>query len=141
MGRRRETEKEKIDKYVVIDDDTGCWNWSGKLNQDGYGRLTINRSDERKDWLAHRFVYTFYRGDIEGEMTLDHICRNRRCVNPDHLEEVTIGVNLLRGNTFQAANKKKTHCKRGHPLSGDNLYKNSGRRHCRECRKIASKKT
>jgi hypothetical protein len=77
---------------------------------------------------AHRYVYERLVGPIPAGMTLDHLCRNRACVNPAHLEPVTGPENTRRAVALQ------THCLRGHPLSGPNLYCRNGRRHCRECR-------
>ena len=108
----------------------GCWQWLGGKQENGYGRTTRRGSD----CLAHRFVYRRLRGEIPEGLTLDHLCRNRLCVNPDHLEPVTAGENVLRGVGPCAVNARKTHCHKGHPLSGDNLYvKPNGRRRCRIC--------
>lgn len=123
-------------KYVV-DAETGCWNWTGYINRDGYGVGSL----KRKSGAAHRLVFAFHKGPIPEGLTLDHLCRNRRCVNPDHLEPVSIRENLLRGDTFQARNAAKTHCIHGHPLSGNNLYIHPGRgvRDCRICRRLANR--
>ncbi len=113
---------------------SGCWNWVGAINRgDGYGRI-CSRYDRQKHETAHRVVYETAVGAIPDGLDLDHLCRNRRCVNPAHLEPVTRQVNILRGETVTAANAKKTHCLHGHPLSGDNLrIKPNGRRECRTC--------
>jgi len=66
-------------------------------------------------------------------MTVDHLCRNTCCINPDHMEIVTLAENILRGNCPSAINSRKTHCKRGHKLSGNNLLIFSGKRQCRIC--------
>ena len=141
MGRKRETPEQKIIKHISLDAKTKCWNWTGVPNKDGYGRLTLNNKDERKDWLAHRYVYTYYIGKIKDNMTLDHLCRNRICVNPEHLEPVLIGVNLLRGNTFQAKNSQKISCKRSHMFNNKNTYYHKGHRHCRTCRRLRASGT
>ncbi len=76
-----------------VDPDTGCWNWTRSRQPNGYGHLTINN----RQVLAHRFVYERDRGPIPAGMTLDHLCRNPRCVNPDHLEPVSHAENCRRG--------------------------------------------
>jgi hypothetical protein len=79
-------------------------------------------------------MYRHYIGEIPRGMTLDHICRNRDCCNPAHLEPVTVKENILRGDSLSARNARKTHCHRGHPLAGDNLsLPPSGGRKCKAC--------
>ncbi len=116
-------------------DEKGCWLWSGYLTPDGYGRFQLDRSSR----VAHRVGYEIYVGRIPDGLELDHLCRIRHCVNPDHLEAVTHEENLRRGE-IGTYNALKTHCPAGHPLSGDNLYVNSGRRHCRACNLAANKR-
>ena len=116
---------------VKVDDVTQCWNWQGCLNS-GYGVVRINNVNMR----AHRVAYEVNKVKIPEGLTLDHLCRNRKCVNPEHLEVVTRGENVLRGIGLTAINAKKTHCSNGHELSGDNLYlEPSGGRACRLCRR------
>lgn len=79
--------------HYTIDAECGCWLWSRAINNKGYGRLSINK----KQVLAHRYVYETVRGPIPGGLSLDHKCSNRRCVNPDHLEPVTHKENCRRG--------------------------------------------
>lgn len=103
-----------------------CWLWL-KCVTDGYGRLTVNG----KLLLAHRYSYELFKGKIEDDLQIDHLCRIRRCVNPDHLEAVTLTVNLLRGIS---ANALKTHCPKGHEYNALNTYFTStGNRKCRAC--------
>lgn len=84
--------------------------------------------------LAHRYVYEKEVGIIPKDFVIDHLCRNGLCVNPKHLEAVTNIENIMRGNGAPAINARKTHCVRGHELSGDNLYnRRSGKRACRTC--------
>lgn len=112
--------------------DGGCWEWTGGINWKGYGKTWFDGATRQ----AHRVMYELLVGPISDGMQLDHLCRNRSCVNPDHLEPVTSRVNTLRGNTFQAANAAKTRCPKGHPYDGENLYvKPNGERCCRACRK------
>jgi len=116
-----------------------CWTWTGARRGSGmYGAA----SDGKRQVFAHRFAYESERGKIPAGLTIDHLCRNHLCVNPWHLEAVTAKENLLRGNGAPAANARKTHCKRGHALSGDNLYAKSlrlGWRVCKTCARGAAK--
>jgi hypothetical protein len=110
--------------------DEGCWLWLASVTGGGYGRF----KHSGRMHVAHRVVYEQMVGPIPAGLTLDHLCRNRRCVRPDHLEPVTMRENVLRGNTITAANSKKTHCVRGHHLSGEALLiRRDGRRRCQIC--------
>ena len=113
--------------YVI--QENGCWEWVGAIKSTGYGVYQHAPSSR----LAHRAVYEMARGPIPPGLQLAHLCRNPGCINPDHLEAVTNRENSLRGESFSAKNAKKTHCKRGHALSGENLYVYQGRRYCRAC--------
>lgn len=117
-----------------------CMPWPGVIGSGGYGRLRHNGK-----WNpAHRFVYHNIVGPIPPGMVLDHLCRNRACVNPHHMEPVTNMENILRGVSFSAVNAKKTHCKHGHPFTGYNLCIKTcnGRQHryCRACQNQSSLK-
>lgn len=108
-----------------------CWNFTGGLDRDGYGRAFLNGKQGR----AHRIVYEALVGPIPKGLVIDHLCRNRRCVNPDHMETVTIAENVRRGDNVVALNPTKTHCPQGHPYSGENLYYDPrGWRGCKACR-------
>lgn len=116
---------------------TECWEWTGCLDDKGYGRITINN----KSVFAHRFSYQYFVGYLQRD--LDHLCRNRKCVRPDHLEPCSKIENVMRGESFSAINARKTHCLNGHLLSGDNLYffgKNKNKRGCRQCCRERSRK-
>jgi HNH endonuclease len=114
----------------------GCWIWKGHIDHGGYGTFRV-RSGPRGMEKAHRFSWMNIHGPIEQGLTVDHLCRNRRCVNPAHMEIVTRGENTLRGVSGSAQNARKTHCKRGHLLSEENIYpRKDGRRACRICRKL-----
>lgn len=116
----------------VVDDATGCWVWVKTIKSDtGYGVLRIDNQTH----YAHRLYYERNVGPIPDGLVIDHLCRRRSCVNPDHMEPVTSGENVLRGESAAARSARKTHCKHGHPLSGENLYAYKGKRHCRECQR------
>ncbi len=107
-----------------------CWLWSGALGGDGYGRFSVSR----RTLGAHRFAYELLVGPIPEGLTIDHLCRVPRCVNPAHLEAVTVGENVLRGDGESARRARQTHCKNGHLFDEANTYINPrGGRQCRAC--------
>lgn len=113
----------------------GCWLTSYKLNSAGYVVVIDQRGPRKRTLLGHRVVYEHFKGSVPEGLQLDHLCRDRGCVNPDHLEAVTPQVNQLRGDSVSGKNARKTHCPKDHPLSGDNLYVDpKGKRRCRLCR-------
>jgi hypothetical protein len=112
---------------------SGCWEWSKALNHGGYGTFAYGG----RRMGAHRAAWELLRGPIPAGLDVDHLCRNRRCVNPDHLEPVTRSVNLARGQVG-GWNRDITRCRQGHPFSPDNTYTDPrGWRGCRECRSAA----
>ncbi len=123
----------KVDKSGGPD---ACWPWTASLSQGtGYGAASFNG----KRAGAHRIAYELSKGPIPEGLTIDHLCRKRDCINPAHLEAVTLRVNILRSPTSAGAvNARKTHCKHGHPLSGSNLATWNTRRErvCKTCEKI-----
>lgn len=129
---------EIIDKYVEKTD--SCWIWRGSVNKNGYGQHgSTKRAGSIKQ--AHRKVYTLLVGTIPDGMQLDHLCRNRICVNPNHLEPVSPRENLLRSPfTTASINSQKTRCKWGHPFDLQNTRTHkSGKRECIKCKSIRSK--
>ena len=120
------------DKVEVVD--SGCWEWRGGLATNGYGRFNLGNG---KSAPAHRITYNLFKGDIPEGLEPDHLCRNRKCVNPDHIEAVTRRENIMRG-LLPATNRNlqlsKTHCPQGHSYDEINTYIDSrGYRHCRMC--------
>ena len=117
----------QVDEYLSarIESDGDCWVWTGARMKSGYG--VASRTGGSR--LAHRFSYTYHRAEIPDGLMLDHLCMNKSCINPWHLEPVTNAVNLAR---WAATN---THCIRGHEINGTNTYyrKNRPGRECRPC--------
>lgn len=108
-----------------------CWEWLGSKYQGGYGKYSAI--------LAHRISYELTRGHVPEDMCLDHLCKNRSCVNPEHLEIVTMVENVMRGESQHAKNARKTVCKSGHEFTPENTYKRRDRatRECKICRNVA----
>jgi hypothetical protein len=136
--------RDRFEEQVDRTDESGCWPWMGKISFPGYGRIGADRQDGKNRQLyAHRVAYEFYVGPIPEGMTLDHICRNRACVNPAHLEVVTRGENTRRGLLLRDWNPSsaKTHCPQGHPYDEENTYRTkSGRRLCVICKRESDKR-
>ena len=114
-----------------------CWLWTGHALKGGYRQINV----KGRTMLAHRWAYELLVGPIPDGLTLDHLCRNPSCVNPRHLEPVTMRENNLRGLGVSGVNARKTHCKHGHPYDERNTYKMpNGGRDCRVCINARSKK-
>ena len=116
----------------------GCWLWQGALTQapDGGGYGKFWWSIEQPHSLAHRAAWQLYRGEIPEGMTIDHRCNVRRCVNPAHLQVLTMRENILRGNGWAARNARKTSCANGHPYTPETTGTQKGTgRFCRICRR------
>lgn len=120
---------------------TPCWLWQGSKSKAGYGTVSISK----KIMYTHRVFFELLKGSIEKGLVIDHLCRNRSCCNPDHLESVTQKVNIQRGDTgiaggsvMGARNAARTHCKYGHEFNEDNTYYTAANpkiRYCKLCRK------
>lgn len=113
----------------------GCWIWPHGLTGAGYA---MGWWAGKKNALVHRVSYTYHKGPIPPGLHMDHLCRNRACANPDHLEPVTCRTNCLRGVSIAAANAKKTHCPNGHPFADSNLLTYTHPRTGRTTRRCAA---
>jgi hypothetical protein len=133
MPQRKNTIQDILLRLVICDPttlETGCWEWPGAKSVGGYGKSILNR----RYVYVHAAVYEHFCGPMPEGLELDHLCRNRACANFEHLEPVTHRENRVRGRN---ANEEKTHCLRGHPLSGETCYVNAkGHRRCRVCKMI-----
>ena len=135
-GNRYPSPLERFEAAYEPEPTSGCWLWFKNRMIHGYGRFSV----EDKDVLAHRWSYEHFIGPIPTGLTLDNLCRNRSCVNPNHLEPVTNRENILRGEGITAKNACKTYCLRGHPFDDLNTYhdKGGGRR-CKTCMRLCQR--
>lgn len=124
---------DRIFSKIIIDMETGCLNWIGNKDGQGYGLLKYNGKTER----IHRLMYANFIGSVPRGLNarknkqLDHKCKNKSCCNPSHLELVTQRENIIRGDGPSAINARKTHCNKGHIFPTD-----KNRRYCKVCDSI-----
>lgn len=116
-----EDPKQRLARLYQVDEETGCWLWTGAVDWVGYGEVWWKGKRHR----AHRAVFDAYRGAMPSE--LDHLCKTKRCVNPDHLEPVSRAENMRRLYATITA------CPKGHEYVPENIYMDHGKRRCREC--------
>jgi hypothetical protein len=121
--------------FYTHTDPHGCWTWRAARDRYGYGTIAV----DRKKRPAHRVSYSVFRGPIPEGMVIDHLCRNRACVNPWHMEPVTNEENVNRGLRSGA----KTHCVNSHEYTPENTYArpDSGKRKCRACNAAAVRRS
>lgn len=137
IGTVAPTRAEAFWARVTVGGLLDCWEWQGAVNENGYGVTSLDGRAVK----AHRFAWMLAGRPMPDGMELDHLCRNRRCVNPAHLEPVSGRENTLRGEGITAVNAQKTHCIRGHELTGDNLATRRGWRTCRACEAARMRRT
>lgn len=123
-------------KTIKLDE---CWLWAGSVSETDYGVIYYYDRGKTRNSRAHRVVYENYKGFIPKGLVIDHLCRVHRCINPEHLEAVTVEENVMRGVGATAKNARKTHCPEGHEFTPDNIitryHGSNGRpnRHCKTC--------
>lgn len=117
-----------------IQQEGDCWIWTGSKHR-GYGQFHPYGTPVR----AHRWSYEYHRAEIPEGLAIDHLCRNRACVNPWHLEPVTTQENNLRAEPWNFR-QRKTHCKHGHEFTEENTIQRADGRECRACQRSASKR-
>jgi len=127
--------KDDIYRRCVPEPNTGCWLWIGNYEAHGYGAIEM----KGKRYLAHRYAYLVFKGEIPEGLELDHLCRTPACVNPDHLEAVDHRTNILRGVSPMAFKAKSDTCPRGHlkPAPKVEVKGKPPIRRCVPCRRAA----
>jgi len=133
MASQPSSVSEVIDRFMqkFSVDSNGCWVWTEGRYSSGYGEFW----NGERNMVAHQFAYELFVGPIPDGLEPDHTCRQRACVNPEHLDPVTRRENIARGESHIARQMEQEVCHRGHELSGANLYVHRGHRHCRACRR------
>lgn len=120
--------------WEKVERSTGCWRWTAGCDADGYG--VFHMAGQARG--AHRVAFELLVGAIPGGLQIDHLCRNRGCVNPAHLEPVTPRENQRRADVALGIRSAATHCPQGHEYSPENTYMAKTKRNCRACRRVSA---
>lgn len=129
------SDHERFLSKIKVNQESGCWEWQKALTNSGYGKFHIINGD----YMTHRVSYSIFKEGLNTDLVVDHICKNRKCCNPNHLRLASFSENVLENSDSGAAiNKSKTHCIRGHELIPPNIISSkmkSGQmsRCCRHC--------
>jgi hypothetical protein len=137
-GKKKAMSKSNEQRFMekVNKTDT-CWEWIGAKIPKGYGRFGYYKEEKgHVTCYAHRFAYELFIGDIPEGMTIDHLCKNTSCVNPEHLEVVSSYENLMRSDSPSSLAAKRTHCVNGHPFDEENTRRWKNKRICKTCDRI-----
>lgn len=123
-------------RHLRVGEPDECWPYGGFRDRDGYGQFSSAWSGAMSCYRAHRVMYEGTVASVPAGLVLDHLCRNRACCNPAHLEPVTHRENIMRGVGVAAVNAARTHCVNGHEFTADNTYlrkRPGGGRICKAC--------
>lgn len=132
--------KDRFLSKIEVNPENGCHDWIGPVSVYGYGSHWVKGEEGWKKYYVHRLAYVLAHGELREDMTLDHLCRNRACCNPEHLEPVSLKKNIMRGDSPSAHHSRKTHCHRGHEFTKENtgIYKGAKGKPMRRCKKCTS---
>ena len=134
MGMKQMNFMERLAQFAATRTREECWVWPGSLATGGYGLTPIRGADGKKRTIGvHRLAYEAVIGPIPDGLQIDHLCRNRACFNPYHLEAVSGHENWRRGESPSALHSRKTHCSNGHAFDEANTWV-SAKRHQRVCK-------
>ena len=134
MAPRKRPPIDRLLEKVIITDG-GCAEWTEFVESNGYARIWV----DGKNVLAHRWSYEHHIGPIPEGLTIDHLCRTKACVNPFHMEPVTLEENVRRAEHANEFQSSKTHCPKGHPYDEMNTYTNAGGRYCLVCKRASAR--
>lgn len=116
--------------WAKVDKSPGCWNWTAAKDRDGYGVWSVRQNGKIKQYRVHRVALMGTPNGLDESLTVDHLCKNKTCLNPEHLEQVSLAENVKRSTSF---NGSKTHCKNGHEFTVENTRITATRRFCKKC--------